>query len=302
MFLRFAFLCLFPFYYYIRWHSWSTVPGMNGQEDSLLPLYSDLPTSPLAIKSEPQQQQQHQESQSSAGGGDSSQNALTSHHHGGGAYHFTSSTTAAAAMTTNSYRYPYGSIMNGCGGGSNNGNSLGLGLSIQTPSPFFTPNEPSPKFMNSPVFSYSTPDTSLYQGPFSPMRSCLYPPPSSPFTNLSLNTPGGPNSNSSGGGGTVGSQMINMINMIPSTLLSPAPSQASTNSLSYEDLHEKSLNFFSPVWSIFMSGTKVRFLHSRHLSSTDWYSVDFLAQNESVLNLKGEYAPHGLEVRKVRDC
>lgn len=156
-------------------------------------------------------------------------------------------------------------------------NSLGL----HTPTPFFTPNEPSPKFMNSPVFSYSNPDTSLYQGPFSPIRaSSLYPPPSSPFTNLSLNSPLPPlqssvssnsssissgssssSSNSSsgsssggatpasagGGGGIVGNPCFNMI---PSTLLSPAPSQASTNSLSYEDLHEKSLSLFTPVWSV----------------------------------------------------
>ena len=170
-----------------------------------------------------------------------------------------------------------------------------MGLSIQTPSPFYTPNEPSPKFMNSPVFSYSTPDTSLYQGPFSPMRSALYPP-SSPFTNLSLNTPGGPMS-------LAMSNTNCFSNMIPSTLLSPAPSQASTNSLSYEDLHEKSLNFFTPVWSIFMTGTKIRF--SQNMNSMDWYMVDFLAQQSSsaidpLLNfIKGDYAPHGLEVRTV---
>lgn len=86
--------------------------------------------------------------------------------------------------------------------------------------------------------------------------------------------------------------------MIPSTLLSPAPSQTSTNSLSYEDLHEKSLSLFSPVWSIFMSGTKVRFVGG--MNSMDWYLADFLAQSGDSLLHKGEYAPHGLELRKVR--
>jgi hypothetical protein len=67
--------------------------------------------------------------------------------------------------------------------------------------------------------------------------------------------------------------------------------------LSYEDLHEKSLSFFTPVWSIFMTGTKVRFVSG--MNSMDWYHVDFLAQSGESLGLKGEYAPHGLEVRKV---
>lgn len=48
-----------------------------------------------------------------------------------------------------------------------------------------------------------------------------------------------------------------------------------------------------------MSGTKVRFVGG--MNSMDWYLVDFLAQSgDSLLGLKGEYAPHGLELRKVR--
>ncbi|CAG7833773.1 unnamed protein product [Allacma fusca] len=262
-----------------RWHSWSTIQ-MNSQDESLLPLYSDghLP-SPLAVKSEGEQQGDSMSSESAQ------QNLVHQ------SYPYPMSATASSVLLGTNYRLPYGHL-NGHGTGSSS-NTLGLGLSIQTPSPFYTPNEPSPKFMNSPVFSYSTPDTSLYQGPFSPMRSSLYPPPSSPFTNLNLNTPGGPMST-----GGMGSTCFN-INMIPSTLLSPAPSQASTNSLSYEDLHEKSLNFFTPVWSIFMPGTRVRFCNNHHLNSMEWYPVDFLAQNDASLNFKGEYAPHGLEVRTL---
>lgn len=211
-------------------------------------------------------------------------------------------------------------------GNTTSTNSIPNSIGLHTPTPFFTPNEQSPKFMNSPVFSYSNPDTSLYQGPFSPIRaSSLYPPPSSPFTHLSLNSPlpplqssvssnsstsssnsssnggnsGGATPSSAGGGGGGGMVGNPCFNMIPSTLLSPAPSQASTNSLSYEDLHEKSLSLFSPAWSIFLPGTKIRFLGG--MNSMDWYMADFLAQSgDSLLTgLKGEYAPHGLELRKV---
>jgi len=48
-----------------------------------------------------------------------------------------------------------------------------------------------------------------------------------------------------------------------------------------------------------MSGTKVRFVAA--MNSMDWYLVDFLATSGDSLGFKGEYAPHGLEVRKVSD-
>ncbi|XP_021944399.1 HMG box-containing protein 1 isoform X2 [Folsomia candida] len=227
-------------------------------------------------------------------------------------------TTSSSSITNSAARLSHTSPSTNNNGHINNGHHAHSGTNsngdLQTPTPFYTPNEPSPKFMNSPVFSYSNPDTALYQGPFSPMRaSSLYPPPSSPFTNLSLNspllpplsTPGG--SGGSGGGSSLNTPTITSMssssssnscfNMIPSTLLSPAPSQASTNSLSYEDLHEKSLNFFQPAWGIFMAGTKIRFVTG--MNCMDWYLVDFLAQSGESLGLnKGEYAPHGLEVRK----
>jgi hypothetical protein len=217
--------------------------------------------------------------------------------------------TPTPTLPNNSRSNGHGHQVNGGGGGGHHQGQHGhsgqnSSGDLQTPTPFYTPNEPSPKFMNSPVFSYSNPDTALYQGPFSPMRaSTLYPPPSSPFTNLSLNSPLLPLSGSTQSSTPItssssSSSSSSCFNMIPSTLLSPAPSQASTNSLSYEDLHEKSLNFFQPAWSIFLPGTKVRF--ATGMNSMDWYPVDFLAQSGDSLGLKGEYAPHGLEVRKVR--
>jgi hypothetical protein len=94
--------------------------------------------------------------------------------------------------------------------------------------------------------------------------------------------------------------------MVPSTMLSPASSQASTNSLSYEDIHEKSgssqslnNNLPLPAWNIFLSGTKVRFMAAGMNSS--WHLVDYLSQGgtEVFLGIKGDYAPRGLQVKTV---
>lgn len=285
---------------YFSWHSWSPVP-MNGQDESSmvpLPLYPDAtnnssPKTGLAgvetavvvatqsntNSSSQQNQYQHQHHHnlppySSPVGGGHGHTYTTS----GRWLDFipvstpTPTTSSSGGLSSSNRHNGHINSHHAHSGTSSNGD-------LQTPTPFYTPNEPSPKFMNSPVFSYSNPDTALYQGPFSPMRaSSLYPPPNSPFTNLSLNSPllplsGGSSTSSSGGGSGGGNQNSistpissssssssgsnNCFNMIPSTLLSPAPSQASTNSLSYEDLHEKSLNFFQPAWSIFMAGTKV---------------------------------------------
>jgi len=217
-------------------------------------------------------------------------------------------------------------------GPSGMGNATPQSAGLQTPTPFYTPNEPSPKFMNSPVFSYSTPDTTLYQGPYSPIRTTSLYAPTSPFLSSSLNTPtfvtvtpvpttssGSSGSNgasaasltvpsttSSGSSGAGSSSIFNT--MIPSTMLSPASSQASTNSLSYEDLHEKSgstpslnNNLPTPAWNIFMSGTKIRFT-AAGLSST-WQMVDYISQNgtENFLGIKGDYAPLGLQVKTVNE-
>lgn len=236
-------------------------------------------------------------------------------------------------------------------GPSGNGNATPQSAGLQTPTPFYTPNEPSPRFMNSPVFSYSTPDTTLYQGPYSPIRTSTLYPPGSPFLNSNLNTPtfvmtnlSPPSSSIPSGSSTVGvgasssgssssstssSSATAIQSTIPSmtlstafsspssaalyslALLSPSLSQAPTIQHGFED-HPIDSKFPStgfhhqtqPVWNIFLSGTKVRFINDSG-QATGWYLVDHLAQMTDLstilgIGFKSEYAPHGLSVKQVR--
>jgi len=293
--------CYYPFvtFYYslFRWHSWS--PKLMNCNEDLIPLYSESPSGITTNGTA-------SGSMIGKGGlnGPEGQSALSNSQYGGN--------KSNIGLQPPPYSIHGGRCWQGSSG---NGSATPQSGSLQTPTPFYTPNEPSPRFMNSPVFSYSTPDTTLYQGPYSPIRTTSLYPPGSPFLNSNLNTPtfvitslSPPSSTTTSCASTVGqgasssgstssssssSSAAPSISSVlggpnpgfsspfPMTLLSPASSQAASNH-SYEDDSKFSngQNFSlpaSPNWNIFLTGTKVRFLgDSGH--TTGWYLVDYLSQ------------------------